>query len=128
MKQFKGLVIKPGGEPPQVEIFTTFEQVQRTVEGFVDRIELGIDVFGSVDVLVNEDGKQTLPINVEATKLLANRLFWGDFVCGTVVVAGEKNGEWRDVPHELVQAVQGKAHTLMFPGTLGGDGVGVVIT
>lgn len=133
MKPFKGLVIRAGNELPRVVAFTTFEQVQEAVEGYVDRIEVPASIrkglkIGRVDMLINEDGKLTLPVNAEATKLMADGLFWGDHVCGTVVLAGERNNAWQDVPDELVEAVLGRAKALGFPGVIDADGVGVVVT
>ena len=134
MKPFKGLVIKAGGDPPTVRTFATFEEVQAAVEGDVQHHDLPDSIrttlkIGSVDALFNEDGKLTLPFNPEATKLLADNLFWGDYVCGTVILAGERNGAWRDVPEPLVEAVMRRAQALSFPGGgLDADAVGVVIT
>jgi hypothetical protein len=115
MKPFKGLVIKPGSAPPELRTFTTFEQIQQAVEGLVDRIGLREveEKFGcQVDVLINDEGKDVLPVNAEATKLLSGSMFWGDYVCGPVVLAGERNGTWIDVPERLAQAIVRRGYAL----------------
>lgn len=117
MKPFKGLVIKPDSSKPEVVEFTTFEQVQEAVGGTVTHMPLHDHIreqlkIGLVDVLLNDEGKDVLPVNAEVTKLNAEGLFWGDYICGPAVLCGERNGGWLDVPAKLVQAVLGRYSAL----------------
>lgn len=131
------LIIHPGGKPPEIKSFDsgdTLSALQEAVGGHIEAIPVPqklIDHFGRMTAWINDEGKFTKPINVEATKMFSEVLFWGDFVCGTVVVTGDDGqGETTEVPEEFAKVIMDRAKQFSFPGgqPLDIEGIGISIT
>lgn len=89
-KKIKVLIVEPGKEPYEKIVENTLESLQNIVYG---RIEM-LEIEKGVDLILNEEGKLAgLPFN---------RYITNDMLCGTFIVAGEKNGETISLSNEML--------------------------
>ena len=75
------LIVEPNKEPKQVKIEHTLKNLQNTVGGLIEIVELE----HNVDLICNEEGKL---LNLELNRKVGN-----DVITGTFIVAGQHYGE-----------------------------------
>lgn len=81
MEKIRVLIVDPTIDPYVEEIENTLEEKQKIVGGLIEFVELENDI----DLICNEKGKiYNLPMN---------RIIKNDIICGTFIIAGQKNGE-----------------------------------
>lgn len=81
IEKIKILIVDPTLDPYVKEIENTLVKKQNIVGGLIDFIELE----ENVDLIYNDEGKiYNLPMN---------RIIKNDIICGTFIIAGQKNGE-----------------------------------
>ena len=81
LEKIKVLIVEPTLDPCVKEIENTLEKKQKIVGGLIEFVELEDDI----DLICNEKGKiYNLPMN---------RIIKNDIICGTFIIAGQKNGE-----------------------------------
>lgn len=81
VEKIKILIVEPTLDPYVKEIENTLEKKQKIVGGLIEFVELEDDI----DLICNEKGKiYNLPMN---------RIIKNDIICGTFIIAGQKNGE-----------------------------------
>lgn len=72
-------------------ISTTLENLQKTVEGYIETVPAILDAV----IICNEEGK--------LRGLEPNMWYYHDRICGTIIVIGTKGEEFDDVPLTLAQ-------------------------
>lgn len=75
------LIVEPNQEPKQVKIEHTLKNLQNTVGGLVEIVELE----HNVDLVCNEEGKL---LNLELNRKVGN-----DVIAGTFAITGQHYGE-----------------------------------
>lgn len=81
IEKIKVLIVDPTLDPYVKEIENTLVKKQNIVGGLIEFIELE----ENVDLIYNDEGKiYNLPMN---------RIIKNDIICGTFIIAGQKNGE-----------------------------------
>lgn len=81
VEKIKVLIVEPTLDPCVKEVENTLEKKQKIVGGLIEFVELENDI----DLIFNEEGKMyNLPMN---------RIIKNDVVCGTFIIAGQKNGK-----------------------------------
>lgn len=81
IEKIKILIVDPTLDPYVKEIENTLVKKQNIVGGLIEFIELE----ENVDLIYNDEGKiYNLPMN---------RIIKNDIICGTFIIAGQKNGE-----------------------------------
>ena len=74
------IIVEPNKEPLTVKIKNTLEEKQNIVGGLIEFYELE----HNVDLIYNEESKI---LNLDFNRIIKN-----DVVCGTFIIAGQKNG------------------------------------
>lgn len=82
MNKIKVLIVETIRDPYVEEIINTLEEKQKIVGGLIQKAELE----NNVDLIFNEESKI---LNLEMNRIIKN-----DVVCGTFIIAGQKNGEY----------------------------------
>lgn len=81
IEKIRVLIVDPTLDPYVEEVENTLEKKQKIVGGLIEFVELENDI----DLICNEEGKiYNLPMN---------RIIKNDIICGTFIIAGQKNGE-----------------------------------
>lgn len=81
VEKIRVLIVDPTMDPYSTYIINTLEEKQKIIGGLVQFIELE----NNVDLICNDEGKlNNLPMN---------RIIKDDVVCGTFIIAGQRNGE-----------------------------------
>ena len=81
MSKIRVLIVEPNKEPRQARIEHTLENLQFTVGGLIEYVELEYNV----DLICNEEGK--------IDNLELNRAITNDIIAGTFIIAGQHDGE-----------------------------------
>ena len=81
MNKIRVLIVEPHKEPRQIKIVHTLENLQKSVDGLIEYIELDYQT----DLICNEEGKL---LNMELNRRLGN-----DIIAGTFLVVGQHNGD-----------------------------------
>ncbi len=79
MNKIRVLIVEPHKEPRQVKIVHTLENLQKSVDGLIEYVELDYQT----DLICNEEGKL---LNMELNRRLGN-----DIIAGTFLVVGQHN-------------------------------------
>ena len=74
------IIVEPNKEPYTAKIRNTLEEKQKIVGGLIEFVELE----HNVDLICNEENKI---LNLDFNRIIKN-----DIVCGTFIIAGQKNG------------------------------------
>lgn len=82
MNKIKVLIVETIRDPYVEEIINTLEEKQKIVGGLIQKTELE----NNVDLIYNEESKI---LNLEMNRIIKN-----DVVCGTFIIAGQRNGEY----------------------------------
>lgn len=90
MNKIKVLIVETIRDPYVEEIINTLEEKQKIVGGLIQKTELENDV----DLIYNEESKI---LNLEMNRIIKN-----DVVCGTFMIAGQKNGEYISLTEEQI--------------------------
>lgn len=91
VEKIKVLIVEPTLDPCVKEIENTLEKKQKIVGGLIEFVELEDDI----DLICNEKGKiYNLPMN---------RIIKNDIICGTFIIAGQKNGESISLKDEQIK-------------------------
>lgn len=91
VEKIKILIVEPTLDPYVKEIENTLEKKQKIVGGLIEFVELEDDI----DLICNEKGKiYNLPMN---------RIIKNDIICGTFIIAGQKNGESISLKDEQIK-------------------------
>lgn len=91
LEKIKVLIVEPTLDPYVKEIENTLEKKQKIVGGLIEFVELEDDI----DLICNEKGKiYNLPMN---------RIIKNDIICGTFIIAGQKNGESISLKDEQIK-------------------------
>lgn len=91
VEKIKILIVEPTLDPCFKEIENTLEKKQKIVGGLIEFVELEDDI----DLICNEKGKiYNLPMN---------RIIKNDIICGTFIIAGQKNGESISLKDEQIK-------------------------
>lgn len=91
VEKIKILIVEPTLDPCVKEIENTLEKKQKIVGGLIEFVELEDDI----DLICNEKGKiYNLPMN---------RIIKNDIICGTFIIAGQKNGESISLKDEQIK-------------------------
>lgn len=91
LEKIKVLIVEPTLDPCVKEIENTLEKKQKIVGGLIEFVELEDDI----DLICNEKGKiYNLPMN---------RIIKNDIICGTFIIAGQKNGESISLKDEQIK-------------------------
>lgn len=91
MDKIKVLIVEPIRDPYIKEISNTLEEKQKIVGGLIQKTELE----NNVDLIYNEESKI---LNLEMNRIVKN-----DVVCGTFIIAGQKNGEYISLTEKQIQ-------------------------
>jgi len=91
MDKIKVLIVEPIMDPYIKEISNTLEEKQKIVGGLIQKTELE----NNVDLIYNEESK--------ILNLKMNRIVKNDVVCGTFIIAGQKNGEYISLTEKQIQ-------------------------
>lgn len=100
MKKIKVIIKRPGEKPYSTWISNTLENLQKTVEGYIETVTFGTGAlvdpcFEEFVVICNEEGRiRGLPNNC---KIL------GRGFVGTIIFAGVKDDEFADIPYDFQQ-------------------------
>lgn len=81
IEKIRVLIVDPTINPYVEEIENTLEEKQKIVGGLIEFIELE----DNIDLICNDEGK--------LNNLQMNRIIKNDVVCGTFIIAGQKNGD-----------------------------------
>jgi len=91
VEKIKILIVEPTLDPYVKEIENTLEKKQKIVGGLIEFVELENDI----DLIFNEEGKMyNLPMN---------RIIKNDIICGTFIIAGQKDGESISLKDEQIK-------------------------
>lgn len=91
VEKIKILIVEPTLDPYVKEIENTLEKKQKIVGGLIEFVEIEDDI----DLICNEKGKiYNLPMN---------RIIKNDIICGTFIIAGQKNGESISLKDEQIK-------------------------
>jgi len=91
VEKIKILIVEPTLDPYVKEVENTLEKKQKIVGGLIEFVELEDDI----DLICNEKGKiYNLPMN---------RIIKNDIICGTFIIAGQKNGESISLKDEQIK-------------------------
>lgn len=91
VEKIKILIVEPTLDPYVKEVENTLEKKQKIVSGLIEFVELENDI----DLIFNEEGKMyNLPMN---------RIIKNDIICGTFIIAGQKNGESISLKDEQIK-------------------------
>lgn len=91
VEKIKILIVEPTLDPYVQEVENTLEKKQKIVGGLIEFVELENDI----DLIFNEEGKMyNLPMN---------RIIKNDIICGTFIIAGQKNGESISLKDEQIK-------------------------
>lgn len=91
VEKIKILIVEPTLDPYVQEVENTLEKKQKIVGGLIEFVELEDDI----DLICNEKGKiYNLPMN---------RIIKNDIICGTFIIAGQKNGESISLKDEQIK-------------------------
>lgn len=91
VEKIKILIVEPTLDPYVKEIENTLGKKQKIVGGLIEFVELEDDI----DLICNEKGKiYNLPMN---------RIIKNDIICGTFIIAGQKNGESISLKYEQIK-------------------------
>lgn len=94
VEKIKILIVEPTLDPYVKEVENTLEKKQKIVGGLIEFVELEDDI----DLICNEKGKiYNLPMN---------RIIKNDIICGTFIIAGQKNGESISLKDEQIKKIQ----------------------
>lgn len=91
IEKIRVLIVDPTLDPYVEKIENTLEKKQKIVGGLIEFVELENDI----DLICNEEGKiYNLPMN---------RIIKNDIICGTFIIAGQKNGETISLKDEQIK-------------------------
>ena len=85
------IIVEPNKEPYTAKIRNTLEEKQKIVGGLIEFVELE----HNVDLICNEENKI---LNLDFNRIIKN-----DIVCGTFIIAGQKNGYSISLSRKQVQ-------------------------
>ncbi len=81
MSKIRVLIVEPNKEPRQMKIEHTLENLQNTVDGIIEYVQLDYHT----DIICNEEGKI---LGMELNRRVEN-----DIIAGTFIIAGQHYGE-----------------------------------
>lgn len=91
VEKIKILIVEPTLDPYVKEVENTLEKKQKIVGGLIEFVKLENDI----DLICNEKGK--------IYNLSMNRIIKNDIICGTFIIAGQKNGESISLKDEQIK-------------------------
>lgn len=91
MDKIKILIVETIRDPYVEEIINTLEEKQKIVGGLIQKTELE----NNVDLIYNEESKI---LNLEMNRIIKN-----DVVCGTFIIAGQKNGKYISLTEKQIK-------------------------